>query len=189
MREGSAALEKTSPITDDALMERLKMGDKQALELLYLRYSGVVNAVVRRGVGRLTPSEAEDVCHETFLTLRDTAHRYRPGATLRGWVCGIAVNKSHVLRRNRWLRERLVLFGAPKPAAAPDVTEIESRIDLARAFAGLSAPLRDVVVLHSLRQLSAEEIAAALGISINTVWTRLHRARHALRALLEETPS
>ncbi len=83
---------------DAELMERLKMGDVQALGPLYARYRGVVNAVIQRRSGRSHGPETEDLCQEVFLTLMTVADRYRPGNTLKGWLCGIALRKARRLQ-------------------------------------------------------------------------------------------
>ena len=60
-----------------------------------------------------------------------------------------------------------------------------ARQALGVAIQALSPAFRDVVVLHQIEGLSASEVAAALNISTNTVWTRLHRARQQMRAALD----
>ena len=161
-------------------MERLRQGDTSSLGPLYLRYRGVVNAVVRRRTPGLEDGESEDICHDVFLTLRDLAHRYRPGGTLKGWLCGIALRKARRASEGRTSRRGLLarLFGPE--AIAP----VEYRGDVDRVLALLPEPQREVVVLSLIEQLDTEDVASALGISVNTVWTRLHRARHRLKELM-----
>jgi RNA polymerase sigma factor (sigma-70 family) len=174
-------------LSDSELMKRLQMGDTQALGILYERYRGVVNAVVHRQASGLGEADSEDVCHEVFLTLMDIADRYRPGETLRGWLCGIAVRKARRMREGRWLRQGLLgRFFPSKQSQSVSPGLGDERVDFERILAQLSAPLREVVVLSLVEQLSAEEVASALNISVNTVWTRLHRARERIRALSRE---
>ncbi|NTV27819.1 MAG: sigma-70 family RNA polymerase sigma factor, partial [Methanothrix sp.] len=59
-------------------------------------------------------------------------------------------------------------------------TDLGTRAELRQALAALPEPQRQVLLLHVLENLSGEEIAETLGISPNTVWTRLHRARKTL---------
>lgn len=163
-------------------MTRLQQGDSQALALLYERYRGVVHTVLRRQSG--APGDAEDLCHEVFLTLRDVAHRYQPGTTLKGWLCGIAIRKARRAGESQWLHLNLLrrLF-RPEPQVSQSA-ELSGDVD--RVLRRLPAPMREVVVLSLVDQLPAEEVAKALGISVKTVWTRLHRARAKIRAWVEE---
>jgi RNA polymerase sigma factor (sigma-70 family) len=174
-------------LTDAELMERLKMGDAQALGPIYERYGGLVTAVIRRQSGRMSDSDAEDICQEVFLTLMSVANRYRPGNTLKGWLCGIALRKARRLKEGSWLRRGLLArFFRPKQEEWTGQNVADQRLDLERILEGLSPPLREVVVLSLVEQLEASEVAAALGISVNAVWTRLHRARARVRELVEE---
>jgi RNA polymerase sigma factor (sigma-70 family) len=168
-------------------MERLKRGDTQALEPLYERYRGVVYAIGQRHAGRLNSDDAEDLCQDVFLTLIKVADRYRPGNTLRGWLCGIAVQKARRLRQGRGFREGLLAkFYRPKqvPFGAGQVGE--QHLDMQRILDRLPATSREIVVLCLIEDLDAADVAAALGINVNAVWTRLHRARERIRELLEE---
>jgi RNA polymerase sigma-70 factor (ECF subfamily) len=169
--------------TDDELMERLQSGDTGALAPLYVRYRGVVNAVVRRRTPGLEDGEAEDVCQEVFLTLREISHRYRRGDTLRGWLCGIALRKARRMSEGRQSRQGLLarLF---RPGAQTSVPPSELRGDVDRVLALLPEAQREVVVLSLIQQLDTQDVAKALGISVNTVWTRLHRARQRIREIM-----
>jgi RNA polymerase sigma-70 factor (ECF subfamily) len=174
-------------VTDEELILRLQRGDAHALGPLYQRYRGVVNAVVQRQAGLLGKAEAEDVCHEVFLTLMEIASRYRPGTSVRAWLCGIAAQKARRVRQRRWIREGLLgKFLRPTPPAWSEAQPVEQRVEVEKLLERLPAGLRDVVVLSLVEQLDAEDVAAALDISINTVWTRLHRARERIRDLMAE---
>jgi RNA polymerase sigma-70 factor (ECF subfamily) len=143
----------------------------------------VVNAVVRRRTPGLEEGEAEDICQEVFLTLREISHRYRRGDTLKGWLCGIALRKARRASEGRQSRQGLLarLF---RPSGGSEVPAAEVRGDIERVLAMLPEPQRDVVVLSLIQQLDTEDVAKALGISVNTVWTRLHRARARIREIM-----
>jgi RNA polymerase sigma-70 factor (ECF subfamily) len=164
-------------------MTRLLRGDKTALGPLYVRYRGVVNAVIRRQAPRLDAGAAEDVAHDTMLALIDLAPKYRPGETLKGWLCGIALRKARRLDEGGQRRSFLArLFQGPEPVS----TTFDAAGDAERVLRKLPEPFREVVILSLVEQLSAEEVAKALEISVNTVWTRLHRARVLIREAQEE---
>jgi RNA polymerase sigma-70 factor (ECF subfamily) len=172
---------------DDALMERLRTGDVTALDPLYRRYRGIVAAVVQQSAGAMSVAEVDDVCQETFLTLMDTAKRYRPGNALRGWLCGIALHKARRVRERSGARAGLLArFFRRKDAV---VEPREGAGDVERLLQQLPQAQREVIILSVVEQLSAEDVAHALGISVNTVWTRLHRAREKLRELLAKEPA
>jgi RNA polymerase sigma-70 factor, ECF subfamily len=171
--------------TDAELILRLQSGDAQALGPLYQRYRGVVNAVVQRQAGELGRAEAEDVCHDVFLTLMKIAPRHRAGADARAWLCGIATRKAWRLRRSRWLRDGLLArFMRPKEPAWSPSPPAEQRVEVQSLLDRLPQGLKDVVVLSLVEQLAAEDVAAALSINVKTVWTRLHRARERIRQMM-----
>jgi RNA polymerase sigma-70 factor (ECF subfamily) len=157
---------------------------------LYERYRGLVSAVVRGEGSGFGESDAEDLCHEVFLSLLSLAPKYRPGNSLRGWLCGIALKKRRRIRDRGWRQSGLLArFLRPSPPPPTGDLVADQRIDVQRLLDRLSPPLREVVVLSLIEQMTAEDVGAALGIRVNTVWTRLHRARERIRALMEEDAS
>lgn len=170
-----------SEASDEELVRRLADGDTQALAPLYVRHRGVVMTVLRQHRGR--PADLEDLCHEVFLTLRDVAHRLRPGASVRSFLVGIAVRKGKKSGFSGWLREKLLAAAAPVPAPLRPHERTDAALDAERLLAQLPDDWRLVVVLNLVEGWTAEEIAVALGVKPNTVFTRLHRARAKLRDL------
>lgn len=172
--------------SDDELMERLQKRDMDALGALYERHQGVVRAIVHlRGEG-LSPSDVEDTTHDVFLTLLDTASRYRRGHSLKAWLCGIALQKARRLRdrtRRRGLLSRLFSRGAMSAAEAPRAV---ARLEAESVLARLPEALQEVVVLSYVEALSAEEVGEALGISPKTVSNRLYKARQLAKAMTPE---
>lgn len=177
-------------LTDDTLMTMLQRGDMGALAPLYRRHRGVVNAVVRRQVTGISSSDAEDLCHEVFLELPQLASRYRPGNSLKGWLCGIALRKAWRRTRGEWLRRQLLgRFSEPEREATDASAGVEAGQKVRHLLSQLPPTLREVVVLCLIEQLDTAEVAQALGVSVNAVWTRLHRARERLKELEEEASS
>ncbi len=190
-REGaqSIALEIDSP-TDGEAMKALARGELESLGVLYLRYGKLVYSVVTRYVPGLAKSDVEDLCQEVFLALADRPGRYSEIGQLRAWLCGIAIRKARELRRKQWLHRTLLgRFFGPAPTSESDaggVPASDARHDLGPALSTLPDAFREVTLLSLVEGLSGEEIAAALQIPINTVWTRLHRGRALLRTALVE---
>ncbi len=179
---------------DRELMARLAAGDREALaglmERHYRRVHRVALAYLRQR------EDALDVVQETFVKAFQNATRWDGSAEAGPWLARIAVN----LSIDRWRRNkrRLQTF-APMPegdhsetlaVAAGDGPDRslqgrEARDRVGAALAALPERQRAVVVLRHYQELSLEEIAAALGMSLGTVKSSLHRALHRMRAGLQ----
>ncbi len=147
-------------------------------------------ADVERWVLRLYgPSpDAEDLVHDVFIVAGKRIETFRGDGKLSTWLFGIVrklVDKRR--RRDRWRR---FLRGAPEefadgiPAPGPlPIDELERREDeaaLYRALEGLDEAYRTPLILFELEGLPADEIGQLLGLTVGTVWVRLHRARRKL---------
>jgi RNA polymerase sigma-70 factor (ECF subfamily) len=143
-------------------------------------------------VRRLGPDEAEGIVGEVFRIAFEKRVRFDPAQpSARPWLYGIATNlvAKHLRREARRLRATARLAGRHAPPA--DVAEqVSGALDaaarwqrVAEAVAGLPGPERDALVLHVWEELPYEDVAAALGVPVGTVRSRLHRARSRLRAL------
>ena len=172
---------------DTQLLHALARGDLTALEQLYIRFRSPVITALRRH-GGVPPDDLEDLCQEVFLSLREQAGAFRHTSTVRAFIVGIAVRKGWKLGASRSLHRRLLdrVFGRAEPSSRGMHGAVEATYDAERLLARLPVDQRTVLLLHRVEHLSAEEIAASLGTSVNTVWTRLHRARLRLRELESE---
>lgn len=175
---------------DDALI-RESLGDPAAFgEIFDRHYDGVFRFLARRvGAGA-----AADLAGETFLRAFDGRRRFRPdeSTSARPWLFGIATNllRHHYRGEARQLRAFARSGIDPVLDAVPD---IERRADataagprLAAALAMLRPAERDVLLLCAWAELSYTEIAAALGLELGTVRSRLSRARATVRELLAD---
>lgn len=142
-----------------------------------------------------SPSEAEDLCQNVFIALRDMASRVRPNASVRGLLVGIAVRKAKKFSAVSWVRRNLLdRHQSRDEHSEGEHARVDAGRDAERMLAGLPEDWRTVVVLNLIEGWTAQEIAASMGISPNTVFTRLFRARQQIReqwpdaeALLEST--
>jgi RNA polymerase sigma-70 factor (ECF subfamily) len=132
----------------------------------------------------------EDLLQEAFLVAHRHlgAHSLEPYAA-RAWLSRTAVNAVRHHRRSFARRKRLETSLAQRSpsrtSAAPDERYLEiERAHRVRACVG-SLPLkqREVFVLYELEEMSGKDIAAALSVPENTVWTRLHHARARFKRL------
>jgi RNA polymerase sigma-70 factor, ECF subfamily len=175
--------------SDAELIRRLKAGEQAPLGELFLRYGRLVRSVVTRAFGA-SGADIDDVVQDVFLTLYENAPRYAETGKLRAYLCAVAVRKVRArLRRHWWRHAILERFAGRTPGAAAMVessmdTDLNTRDEVRQALAVLPDPQRQVLLLHVVENMSGEEIAVALGISPNTVWTRLHRARERMRRAL-----
>lgn len=133
-------------------------------------------------------SDLDDVCQEVFLTFSKIAQRLTPGVPVRSFLVGIAAKKGKKAGVMEWVRSRLLSRNVSKEegASSPHL-RVDAGRDAERLLAMLPEEWRTVVVLNLVEGWTAEEIAASLGVSPNTVHTRLFRARQKIRELSEGT--
>ena len=180
-----------SNLSDADLMSLLARGRMEPLGELYLRYGGMVRTLLWRLLPTESSVEAEDICHDVFMTVFDIAERFNPGYELRPWLFGIAVRKARSWRRKKWLREKLLRVRTseampvePAPNAAGEAISLHHEID--RAIKSLPPAQSEVLIMYVTHSMNGEQIAQSLGVPVNTVWTRLRRARLAMRAAIED---
>jgi RNA polymerase sigma factor (sigma-70 family) len=179
--------------TDAELWETARRGAADAFERLFDRYGRVVyNYCFRRTADW---SEAEDLTSAVFLVAwqkRDTVHLDRDGS-LGPWLLGIATNLIHNRSRRaaRFARALTRLRGQHRQDAE-SADDLATRIHDERAMAELLARLRrlprselEAFALYAWADLSYEEVAAALGVPIGTVRSRIARARGSLASFFE----
>ena len=176
--------------SDDALLERVAGGDKDAFTLLYRRYERPVFAVLLRLAGQR--ALAEEWLQEAFTRVWLAAATHDPArGAVRPWIYAIAVNTARSeLSRKRSRTPHVSLDDAEMdlPDTAAGERPLAALLDgqrqaeaLAEAVRSLPGYLRDVVVLRCSRELSFAEIAAITGAPEGTLKSRFHRAVAALR--------
>jgi RNA polymerase sigma-70 factor (ECF subfamily) len=172
----------TNPASDEKLMLAFAQGSPEALTELFRRYQQPMHGFFRRRV--TDPARAEELMQETFLALLRAAHRYEPRALFRTYLYAVALKILRAHRRKTIFRA--TFFGRPEAAPDPGTQDAtETSVWVRRAIAQLEATDREIVLLREFEQLSYAEIADLLHLPINTVRSRLFRARAALRQLLE----
>lgn len=173
-------MSKTPVTTDEALMRDVQRGVREAFEQLFDRYRGPVWRFFRRRVS--STARAEELAQDTFVAVLQGATRYEPRALFRSYLFGIAYNI--LLADQRKASNRLVAPLTGEPAAG-DSSDPEVAIWVRDALAALDADDRDILMLREYDQLSYAEIAELKELPLNTVRSRLFRARMALKAMLE----
>jgi len=187
---------------DTQLMLALHDGDTSAGNALVRRNFERVAGYLTRLIG--DPAPVEDLAQDVFLQVFKSARRYEPTARFSTWLYRIATNaaRNYLTRstRRQQLRAGSVeSAGRPdldRPAepaetrsdAAPDrhLTLDEMRAQVAAALGSLPVNQRIALTLYEFEDLSYEQIAAILELSVEAVRGLLKRARHNLRPLLRE---
>ncbi len=195
----------------DADLEALKSGDEAAFQALVARMHG---PLMRLATGYVRDRAiAEDVVQETWLTCLDRLPGFEGRSSFKTWLYGIALNvaRSRRRRERRWLpfsswgrddsdsqgptvdRNRFGSDGMWKAAPDPWTNIPESALlgaetmqRLRAAIDSLPAKQREVIVLRDVAGLEAAEVTRLLGISPENQRVRLHRARAAVRKMLED---
>jgi len=170
--------------TDADLLPGCRGGDEAAWRALVERYTRKVFGLAYRFTGR--SDAAEDLTQEVFVKVYQTLHRYREqDGPFGAWLMAVARNhaidqyrrgKQERLRRSE---DPLVLETAPSGEEHP-IAGIERDERSRLVHAGLKAlppDLRTPLVLCDLQGRSYDEIAAALGLPLGTVKSRINRAR------------
>jgi RNA polymerase sigma-70 factor (ECF subfamily) len=177
--------------TDDELLAAARGGDAAALEALLVRYQPHLFRFGLRMCGNV--EDAGDVAQESLVSMARSVRDFRGDSSVSSWLYTIArrfcIKKR---RRGKFAPAREESLDAPgfdaarrvaDPAPNPEqsATNQELAAALTRAIDALEVSQREVLVLRDVEGLSAAEVAGVLGISVDAVKSRLHRARMAVR--------
>jgi RNA polymerase sigma-70 factor (ECF subfamily) len=182
-----------------ALLEGLRRGDDEAFTTLVHQHAGRMLATARRLLR--SEDDARDAVQEAFISAARSIDGFAGGSQLSTWLHRIVMNAALMRLRSRRRRaeepidDLLPRFDAEGyHAAAPVAWETpsdellerrETRVMVRRCIDRLPERYRTVLLLRDIEELDTQEAADALGVTLNTVKIRLHRARQALRTLLE----
>lgn len=182
-------------------VDKLRSGDAAAFDTLIDRYSPDIFALLYR----LTENaeEAGDLTQETFLRAFRSIRSFRGDSELRTWLFRIAINESR--NRFRWWKRRKsdLTISLDETIGDTDLTVSDSLADrsqspeesaltaereyaLKAALLDIPEVYREAIVLCDIEGMSYEETAAALGISLGTVKSRISRGREELRRRLKD---
>ena len=171
--------------TDEQLILEFQKGSREAFTELFLRYRQLIYAFFRRRV--TDPARAEELAQETFVAILRNVQRYEPRTTFRTYLFAIAYK---ILANDRRKSGRNSDGAGPgsdfSGPTAPG--NAETGLWVREAIEQLDAADREVLLLREYEELSYEEIAGVLRVPINTVRSRLFRARLALKEILVSVP-
>ncbi|HVS18921.1 MAG TPA: sigma-70 family RNA polymerase sigma factor [Planctomycetota bacterium] len=186
-------------VSDDSdLLARLRAGEDQAYEALVRLYGGRMLAAAHRILG--SDDDAAEVVQEAFLSAFKAIDRFQGDSKIGTWLHRIAINAALMRLRKRKRREANIEDLLPAYtenggfAAMPDPwsEEVDARLlreearDQVRArIDELPENYRVALLLRDIEGYSNEELAEALDVTVNAAKIRVHRARQALRTLLD----
>ncbi|EHR72903.1 RNA polymerase sigma factor RpoE [Burkholderiales bacterium JOSHI_001] len=186
---------------DSALIERVKLGDQRAFEMLVVKYQ----RRIERLIGRMVRDTdlVQDIAQETFIRAYRAIPQFRGDSAFYTWLYRIAVNTAKKalmdMKRDPVITESALggsggeddetsrveneLTDGATPESVLASKEIAQTVNL--AIEALSEDLRQAVTLREIEGLSYEEIAEVMNCPIGTVRSRIFRAREAIAARLK----
>ena len=176
-----------APTNESSVKLRVVPNPRQHLATLYREHVDFVVQVVRQsGIGA---RDVEDVVHDVFLVVHRRIDEYDTRRPVRPWLYGIARNIVLDHKRRAWRKQRRQLRGLPM--SAPEDPELHLQRSRAvgwvqQFMASLAEESRLVFALSEIEGMTAPEISRDLGIKLNTVYSRLRRARKRFRTAVAE---
>jgi len=183
---------------DQRLVKGLQHADPGAVEALVDRYGTWIHRVASRLLG--DPRDAEEVAQDVLMTVTRKIGTFKGEAAFSSWLYRIATNAAYERLRSRRVRPEVALepllpvfddegrhvepVADWSPHLEDPAVAAETRSALERALGELPADYRIVVILRDVEDLTTEEAAKALGLTVAAVKSRLHRARLFLRQRL-----
>jgi RNA polymerase sigma-70 factor, ECF subfamily len=200
--EGSVGPTELPPLTEEGtLIAGFRNGDEQAFETLVRKFGPRLLATARHYMR--SDDDARDVLQDAFLCAFKSVGNFKGHSQLSTWLHRIVINCAlmHLRRKKRCseledveIDELLPRFnpagnwmdGGPRSMSAQVYLEIfETKATVRRCIERLPDGYRLVLTLRDIDELDTEEVAGLLGVTGNNVKVRLHRARQALKALIE----
>lgn len=174
-----------SVLDDDELIDRCRQGDSRAYSDLVSRYRTRTWAVCLQITGNR--DDAEDALQDALTAAWQNIDRFRGTARFSTWLHRIAANAAlATVRRRREVAVDEIDLGAHSgPSVAERVVDVDA---VRQALAALPEEYRAAVVLREYADLSYAEIAEHLGIPVQTVRSRINRARTRLVSSLTAAP-
>lgn len=170
---------------DRTILEKAGQGDMRAFRVIYDRASGYVYALAYRVTGR--KPEAEEITQDVFLKVYHSLGSFKFEASFKTWLYRVTMNTAlnHVKKMRRVAgreieQENGVASGIQQPDAGTALEAHETEKKLHELLGYLNSDQRACLVLREIEGMDYQGIADALGINLNTVRSRLKRAREAL---------
>jgi RNA polymerase sigma-70 factor, ECF subfamily len=184
------------------LLAQLRAGEEGAFELVVQRFGGRMLATARRFLNN--ECDAQDAVQEAFASAFRALDKFNGDALLSTWLHRIVVNVALMQLRSKrrrgeqpiemllprfdqdgeWIDEQVIWTNA----AETILESRDSREMVRRCIERLPEEYRSVLLLRDIEELDTDEAARSLSVTANTIKVRLHRARQALKTLIEREP-
>lgn len=177
---------------DVDLLQAISQQDQNALQIFYKRHAATVYAFVARRIS--AAHVAEEVTNDTFIQVWRSAGKFEDRASAKTWLLGIAKHivmdalRAHYRTANNEQSEPdLEHYQMADPAPGPYEQALSSQkgVHLVACFDALSPDHRECLHLAIVEGLTLGEISKVVNAPSNTVGTRIHHAKHKLKACLE----
>ena len=182
---------------DQLLVDRARLGDRHAFDLLGLKYQSRLLALVSRMVSN--QADTLDVLQDTFLKAYRSLNNFRGESAFYTWLYRIAINtcKNHIMAKAKeskdvsidddGARELSVLHDLSTPDGEFGAEQLQAAI--LSAIELLPDDLKSALILRELEGMSYDAIAEAMGCPIGTVRSRIFRARdHLVQDISQKFP-
>ena len=174
--------EHDDPAAEKRLLERASGGDRAAFDAIVLRHRLAVYRIARRLLR--SHEEADEATQETFVRAWRAIGGFRGESRVATWLARIAINAARTIAATRPQAAPLdgveAEAGVP-PAAQAGLLRREDAARVRRAVAELPPRQREVVALKVFSEMTYEEVAAAMGLTVGAVKAHLHQAIANLR--------
>jgi RNA polymerase sigma-70 factor, ECF subfamily len=166
------------------LIEKAGRGDMQSFRELYDRTSGYVYGLAYRVTGR--KHDAEEVAQDVYVKIHRSLAAFHFQSAFKTWLYRVALNTAlnHLKKKGRIAGREVEdtegFHAVASPEAIRNVEISESEVKLKRMLERLNPDQRACLVLRELEGMDYQAISETLGINLNTVRSRLKRAREAL---------
>lgn len=172
---------------NDEVIKQAAAGDVGAFEMVYQAYFSLVSNVAFRVVNNR--EDAQDIVQEVFIKMYDQLKNFRFDSSLKTWIYRITVNTAinYGKKTNKFQHQPLEFAdGVIAKNEGIDVDKEYNEKIVSSLLQSLNPDQRTCVILRNIENCSYEEIAKTLNIPINTVRSRLKRARETMLAIKNE---
>ena len=177
-------------VPDQEILEGCKSGERQAFGLLYKKYASTMLGICMRYCKR--KEEAEDVLHEGFIKVFSNVSKFRGDGSFEGWIKRIMINTSlsyYHANLKHYFQSGVEEFEDMLTGDDDEgvYSNAPSRSELLSLIQDLPDGYRFVFNMYVFENFSHKEIAAELGVSVNTSKSQLAKARRRLQKKLVQT--
>lgn len=182
-------------LSDEMLVEQILKGDINAFEQLVERYKNIVFSAAYKIIGQY--QEAEDISQEVFITVYKKLYQFDKAKKFGPWIYKIAINNSitYIRKKKKTINlifdeniaqenDNYIHNNSSNPQILIEQSELNSAIN--SAIQELPDNYRLLIIMRFHLELNNQEIADILGIKKENVEVKIHRARKALRNILEK---